>query len=292
MPIGDILVRLDGTEPSDACLELAVDQAHRHGARVIGLYVADVLRTVELAIGAAGRANSATLAMLVDRTHEGILGDAAEIEARFRERLRRRGVEGEWRFVQDRPPGEAVASHARCADFAVLGQDDPHARRPLDRELPDWGPSVVERVLFSSGRPVLVVPYAGRFETVGRRVLVAWNASREAARALHDALPFVARAETVIVLTVDPRRRADGHGDVPAADIASHLARHGVRATVAREAVESLGEADALLDRAADMSADLIVAGAYGHPRLRELLLGGVTRALLDRMTVPVLMSH
>jgi nucleotide-binding universal stress UspA family protein len=149
-----------------------------------------------------------------------------------------------------------------------------------------------ERVALAAGRPVLAIPYAGRFEAVGRRVLIGWDASREATRAVADAMPLLAAAETVSVLSIDPREGPSAHGPVPGADISPHLARHGVNATVERTVSAGVPAGDLLLSRAADLGADLLVVGAYGHSRARELLLGGVTRTLLQSMTLPVLMSH
>jgi nucleotide-binding universal stress UspA family protein len=136
------------------------------------------------------------------------------------------------------------------------------------------------------------VPYAGRFESLGKRVLVGWNAGREAARAVQDALPLLMAAESVTVLTVNPEIGLGGHGEEPGADIALHLARHGVRVTVEHMTAPEISAGDVILNRAFELSADLLVIGAYGHSRLREMVLGGVTRSLLQQMTVPVLMSH
>jgi nucleotide-binding universal stress UspA family protein len=147
-------------------------------------------------------------------------------------------------------------------------------------------------VLLASGRPLLAVPYAGQFERVGDRVLVAWNASREATRAVNDALPLLRGATIVTVLAVNPKHGIEGHGDVPAADIVLHLARHGVKAEAAHTIANDISEGDALLSYAADLGADLIVAGGYGHSRARETVFGGVTRTLLEEMTVPMLLSH
>ncbi len=181
-------------------------------------------------------------------------------------------------------PAEVVTLHARYADLAVLGQHDPDG--------PDSRRGVVEAALFGAGRPVLVVPYAGRFPGAGRRVLVAWNASREAARAVNDALPILEQAEAVTVLAVNPRQGIGGHGEAPAADIALHLARHGVKATAEQVAAPAVGDAEALLNAVAERGADLLVMGGYGHSRLCEMALGGVTRTVLRSMTAPVLLSH
>jgi hypothetical protein len=137
-------------------------------------------------------------AVLYDELRAAALATAAGIEAEFRERLRRDGLSGEWRLAEGSPAGEAVALHARYADLAVLGQQDPDGTEPSG--------AILNAVLFGSGRPVLVVPYAGRFASVGRRVLVGWNASREAARAANDAIPLMAGAESVTVLAVNPRQ--------------------------------------------------------------------------------------
>ena len=148
------------------------------------------------------------------------------------------------------------------------------------------------QALFSSGRSILVVSYAGWFTEVGRRVLVGWNGRREAARAVHDAVLLISGADEVIVLAIDPQDGLIGRDGDPAPDIARHLARHGLRVTAAQTASAGLDAADVLPNHAADLGADLIVVGGYGHSRAWEMVLGGVTRALLQRMTVPVLMSH
>ncbi len=122
--------------------------------------------------------------------------------------------------------------------------------------------------------------------------MVAWDASREAARAVSDALPILERASSVAVVSVNPRSRDFGHGDVPGADIALHLARHGVKVDVQRIETRDLDVGNALLSHVASESADLLVMGGYGHSRLREMVLGGATRTILGEMTVPVLMSH
>ncbi|MFM7611939.1 MAG: universal stress protein, partial [Alphaproteobacteria bacterium] len=151
---------------------------------------------------------------------------------------------------------------------------------------------LLERVLFDSGRPVLAIPFAGNFKSIGKRVLVGWNASREATRALHDALPLIAKAENTTVFLANPKRGLGAHGEEPGADIARHLARHGLKVEVTKAVAEDVADSALLLNHASDMGADLLVMGAYGHSRLREFILGGVTRSLLREMTVPVLLSH
>jgi nucleotide-binding universal stress UspA family protein len=141
-----------------------------------------------------------------------------------------------------------------------------------------------------AGRPVLVVPYIGPSGTLGKRVLLAWNATREATRAATDALPFLQAADEVLVVLVKPH--SISHGEVPGADIGLYLARHGVHVKVETIEGVDIDAGNLLLSRAADLSSDLIVMGAYGHSRFSELVLGGVTRTMFESMTVPVLMSH
>ena len=129
-------------------------------------------------------------------------------------------------------------------------------------------------------------------EDVGRRIMVAWNASREAARAVNDALPLLKGAEEVKILALTAQGGIGAHGDLPGADIAGHLARHGVRADAEHGVVRDIEVGPALLSAAADFGADLLVMGSYGRARMRELILGGVSREILRTMTVPVLMSH
>jgi nucleotide-binding universal stress UspA family protein len=155
--------------------------------------------------------------------------------------------------------------------------------------VPEW---FSHELVMSAGRPVLFVPYAGHFEHVGERVFVPWNASREAARAVWDGLPFLAAAQESEVVTFDPEKLGLGVSDLPDPDIGADLARHGARVTVSSSPSGGVDVGSLILSRAADMAADLIVMGAYGHSRLREVVLGGATRKMLESMTVPTLMSH
>lgn len=285
MGIKDILLQIDVGAAYPARLDLAVGLALCRGAHLVGLCVFDVRLVPGAGFRAIDREDSMALPEWQFRLRAEALEAAAKLEAGFRERLRRDGLEGEWRLVE----GDAAATiglHARYADLTVLGQEDPD-----DQRISGWT-AVLQQVLLSSGRPLLIVPYAGQFAHVGRRVLVGWNARREAARAVNDALPLIEHAEAVTVLAVDPHGGVGGHGDEPAADISLHLARHGLRVTAAQTVSAGLDAADVLLNHAADHSADLIVIGGYGHPRVWEMVMGGVTRALLQRMTVPVLMCH
>ncbi|MGE0417228.1 MAG: universal stress protein [Acetobacteraceae bacterium] len=281
MALKDILVHLDTGARTNARLATAATLARRHGARLTGLFVVNV---PESALFYGGAVPYATAGVdLVAQTRAEIVASSKPVEAHFRDFLAREGLEGEYRIYEGRTP-QVVALHTRYADLTVLGQ-------PNGAENDD-GDDVVVNTLMSAGRPVLLVPYVGDYAKVGERVLVAWNASREATRAVADAMPMLQAASQVTVLAINPQHGIHGHGDVPAADIALHLARHGVKAEATHTVSGSIPDGETLLSYAADVSADMIVAGGYGHSRARELVFGGVTQTLLREMTVPILLSH
>ncbi len=282
MALKDIVVHLGATPRSKARLEVASRLAMQHGAHLVGVHVIDI-PSANYFYGAAMPFVPANPEEIVERIRAEAVEAAAPVEAAFRECLRRNGIEGEWRLVEGSPP-PTVALHARYADLCIVGQ--PNRDEPQDAD------AVTVTTVMTSGRPVLAIPFAGEFPTIGERVLVAWNASREAARALHDAMPLLTGAKQVTVLAINPQRGVGGHGDVPAADISLHLARHGLKAQAAHTVAKDISDGEALLSYAADIGADLIVAGAYGHSRARELVFGGVTQTLIAEMTAPVLFSH
>jgi nucleotide-binding universal stress UspA family protein len=167
----------------------------------------------------------------------------------------------------------------------VLGQVDPDEPPYVGRDLP-------EQVVLASGRPVLVVPHDWAPGPLGDRVLLAWDASRAAARALSDAVPILERAESVLVVSATPKSIWLGLVELPGADMALHLARHQIEVEVQTVDTDGMETGDALLSFAADRGCDLLVMGAYAHSRVRELVLGGATRTILNSMTLPVLMAH
>jgi nucleotide-binding universal stress UspA family protein len=276
MGLKDLLVHVDNDPACTTRVDVAVALAATHGAHLTGLRVLGsppLPSYVEVELPPSVREE-------LRRRQEEL---ARQAEERFHERARRRGISGEWRLERSGDIVGVMKLHARYADLTVVGQgidlkDAPHDLAFLPEEL-----------ALGVGRPVLVVPRYGTFETVGERVLVAWNGSREATRAVHDALPLLTRATKVTVLSIDP---SDSGSRVPSADITLHLARHDVVAEAASTVGLDLAVGDVLLSRAADLGADLIVMGAYGHSRVREMVLGGATRHILQHMTVPVLMSH
>jgi nucleotide-binding universal stress UspA family protein len=281
MTYKDLLVVLDADQSTRERISLATTLAAGFDAHLAGLYVAmPPARRAEYALLDIG-----ILDIPYTSNPETGREQAEATRALFEEVTARHAVSAEWRSASGYPAGIA-AVHGRYSDLIIVGQLDAYdTQADLLRARP-------EEVAMLAGRPVLVVPYAGHFDRIGRRVVIGWDASREAARAVKDAMPLLAKAESVTVLTIDAEQNPGGHGEIPGADIALHLARHGVKAQVERTVSAGIGVGNTLLSQAADLQADLLVMGAYGHSRVRELLLGGTTRTVLASMTLPVLMAH
>jgi nucleotide-binding universal stress UspA family protein len=190
------------------------------------------------------------------------------------------------RIIEDEA-ASGIAQHSRYSDLVIIGQVDP------DEMLPDMRGDFPQYVVLNSARPVLIIPYAGQFDEIGTNILIAWDASLEATRAVTAALPLLKRAKQVQVAVFNPNQGSQDHGELPGADIALYLARHGVKVEVARQITGGqIGIGDAILSHAADMGADMIVMGAYGHSRIRQILLGGVSDTIFKSMTIPVFMCH
>jgi nucleotide-binding universal stress UspA family protein len=280
MSYKDLLVQVDDTRGCAKRIELAVALAVAHEAHLTGVCIIPESSPAGLVHPYLPPEVLVTLQQNVRDRAELALGRFADVAKRNQIAFESRVVQVLYTEVAD-----ALATNARYADLVILGQYDPDDPAAGPRFLP-------EEVILGSGRPALLVPYIGAAATLGERVIVAWDASREAGRAVNDALPLLERAKAVGVVTVNPREQPFGHGEEPGADIGLHLARHGIKVEVQRVEARDLDTANAILSHVANVGADLLVMGAYGHSRLREFVLGGVTRTILAEMTVPVLMSH
>ena len=278
-PIRQILLHLDSSPRCAARLQVARQLAATHGARITGLF-AVTSSFVEMPFAAAESSQAGAFVLKLDSDRR----DRAR--ATFDHSAEGPGPQVEWRDLGTAPPVWGVAQAAFCADLLVLGQHEPGA--PSARDVPA---DFVESVVIDSGKPALVVPYAGDVATVGQNILVAWNASRESARALTAALPLLAQAKQVHVVSWnDPQGAAQASAD--RAQLEQYLASHGITATLHWYGDGPGQPGERLLSLTTDLGSDLLVMGCYGHSRARELVLGGTTRTVLRSMTVPVLLAH
>jgi len=280
MDIKDIVVHVDGSERAAERIKLAANIAASRDAHVTGVFAIPDPYMPALMAGGYVPAD------IFDELRQEAAAESAKAEQVFKKETEAAGVHAEWRVEEGAVSG-VVSRHARYADLSIVGKGD------YDDPVNFPHPELSADLMMTSGRPVLVVPNAGHYESVGARILVCWNASREATRAVNDAMPFLQAAEKVTVLAVNPHKPSGGdHGDTPSADIALHLARHGVNAEAASTVSAGIEVADTILARASDLGVDMIVSGAYGHSRTREWVFGGVTESLLRNTTVPTLLSH
>lgn len=279
MTLKNILVHVDDSSQCKHRLDVATALARDFGAHLSAIYVVPL--PVVPAMMSAGYFPEGFIAEQEDMERE----RAQKAKDFFDGYMARAGIKSEWR-QREGALASIISMNARYADLAIISQADPSGGLGYEAsELP-------AEVALTAGRPVLVIPYIGPGRTLGTHVLIGWNASREATRAVNDAIPLLQKAQKVTVLSINPESGVDGHGQEPSADIALHLARHGVKVEAAQTMARDIDVGDALLSRTSDLGADLIVIGAYGHSRMREFILGGVTRNLLEHMTVPVLISH
>lgn len=276
MAYKDILVYADGSAVAAARLDVAAAIARDHEAHLTALHVRPL---PYIPADLTGGVPSMVVEWQEEWSHE----QATQAKKAVDEAVRRTGQEIEWRLVRG-DIGETALLHSRYVDLAVVSQG------AVEGKPAAAGDELPEMLVMAAGRPALMVPQYGKFPSLGERVMIAWNRTRESARAVHDALPILKRAKSVIVMEVNPKTSEAPH--IAGADIATHLARHGVKAEVSSTLAEDIEVGDAILSRIADLGADLLVMGAYGHSRLREYAFGGATLHILRHMTVPVFMAH
>lgn len=270
-----ILVHMDGHARNAHTLQLACNVAGKFDAHLAAVYAlkqSSVAAAMDVGTGVL-LANQADPGQQLLTTAQGMVADAEQ----------RSGRMIEWRSAHGSAAYNVIL-HARHADLLVLTQEDVEQKTGNDS-------SFAGNVVVATGRPVLMVPYVGDFPGCGSSVLIAWSGTRESARAVADALPILKQAKLINVVSFNPKGNAEW-GDIPGADIGLWLTRHGVRVNVRQQKSDDVDVGNQILSLAADLGVDLIVMGAYGHSRTYEFVLGGVTRTLLETMTVPVLMSH
>jgi nucleotide-binding universal stress UspA family protein len=274
--IKDLVVNLVGRGPQEFAAQYAISVAKFFGAPVTG--VAFVYDPVIPDAGFGG-----IPADVIEMQRAEQVKAASDAISQFEVAARAAGVASQTRSVDASFGGAATefGQIARRFDLAVVGQ--------AQREHGAGEELMIEGALFESGRPVIVVPYIQKEPISLKHALVCWDGGRTAARAVADAMPLLERAQTVELLVVAEPRKYD---EITGANMSEHLARHGVNVGIKRIAKGDIAIESAILSHVADTGADFLVMGGYGHSRLREFVLGGVTRSILTSMTLPVLMSH
>jgi nucleotide-binding universal stress UspA family protein len=275
--IKDIVVNLTIGVERDAAANYAVSLASIFKAHLVGVaFVYDPKASANLIVGIP--------AELIDAQRAATKHLANEAVARFKELGKQAGVMTESQMIDVAPGhvGDTFGRLARSFDLSVIRQAEPNK---AEQEVP-----IIEGALFESGRPVIVVPYVQMQGAKFNRVMVGWDGSQTAARAIGDAMPVLERAKMIEIFTVvaGPTKNTE----LPGIDIGQHLSRHGLKVEVKRIPAEGINVPEAILSHAADISADFMVMGGYGHSRLREYVLGGATRGILASMTLPTLMSN
>lgn len=279
MSLKTIVVFLDQTPAGRDRLAYGVALAREQDARIVGVLVLPPFSPADTAAGSAlGRM---AIGQLIDSQDEKERSASDEARAMLDDICDRAGVAHEFRAVRESLSLHEVSHHVLHADLILVG-----AGRCCG--LPEGG--AADQFLMSTGIPFLLVPPGWRAEAP-RNVVLGWNASRAARRAVSDALPLLRRADLVTVLVVDAERR-EGHGEDPGADLATFLGRHGVTAEVLRQSSGGARVAQVIADTARRQHADLLVLGAYGRGRMAEVVFGGVTRSMLQSCPVPLLIAH
>jgi nucleotide-binding universal stress UspA family protein len=273
MSYRDIMVHIDRAPAAPQRIDAAIALSERLACHLVGLF-------------AVADPHVQSMASMHRRPF--IEQSAQEAEQSFLGAAQAAGIAAEWRRVlpiNAFAVAGSVILAARAADLVILGQHDPNA---ADNNVPA---DLIELTVERSGRPVLVIPFAGRFPTIGARVVAAWNGSREATRALHDALPILQRADGVTLLSLRPGGRGQARDQVEPDHLVAHLVRHGARVTVERLVFDAriIDAEERLLSHLADAGADLLVIGAAG--RGRGSSRRSLTAGIMARMTVPVLLS-
>ena len=276
MTFKSIIVHLDDNHAGEQRVDAAVRLARRFGSRLRAIYSTSKTRSdVDIAQLSPSEAARLIFEREARDRAEALLRRAAAAAALGNVEVRVLGVN---------PLDEALAE-MRCADLSILAQPDGGS------EVAEFDRRLLAQALLGTGGPVLVLPCAPSTVEIGQNVVIAWDGGREAARAVRDALPILASASHTTLISIGERCRPGEDAEHSQVRVASFLALHDVAADCVRMP-STIDPAEHLLSRLCDLGADLLVMGAYGHARVRELILGGVTRTMLEKMTVPLFLSH
>ncbi|WP_244519934.1 MULTISPECIES: universal stress protein [unclassified Ensifer] len=280
MSLKTILVFVDFSPSGEARTRYAVNLCLRHGAHLIGVYVAPAGWRGDRA-GCYVRGQDAIRQLINQHKAEEAIASEAALEC-FKAVTRREDINFDFRIIRESDANEHAKLHSLHADLIIVGFPGPGG-------LPgNWSP---EDMLLATGVPLLIVPDTWNPDSIAERILLGWNASREARRAITDSLPLLATAQSVSVVVVDSENNPR-HGEEPGADVALYLSRHGAKVTVEHARSAGHSTAEVLQMAAKRNNSDLLVVGAYSHSRSRQAIFGGVTRALLANVTIPLLIAH
>jgi len=277
MALHDILVHIDETPHCIKRVKIAFQIASQNSTQLTCVY-------------AKSDPNLGTFESNVDKYRQLHQTSSDAAQKRYTDLAAEAGIQIRWKTAEFPNSAEAVTDQmvafARLSDIIIVGQYDEETHDgSIAGDMP-------ERLVLEAGRPVLVIPYAGNFEEVGKKVIIAWSPGRESVRAVNDAIPLLKASEQVKVVAINPKKASKGSAILPVVDITNHLKRHGIKAENDSFSIRELDEGNLILNTLAEEQADLLVMGAYGHNRFRELILGGVTQSIFEHMTTPVLMSH
>lgn len=276
MQFRDILLCVDPVRPGSELIENAVRFARKQEANLTGLYPLELFEFPGYV--------QAQLPKEVLENYHGIRAqDADRAEAAFREACTSAGIHWDWRCVEGER-AQSVIENGRLSDLVLLAGGQNGGTAPTGESS--------SRIMLECGRPVLLLPPTPIPEDTGSRILLAWNGRREAVRAVHDSLPLLESADWVKVVMVNPDTGAADYGELPGSELCRHLARHGVKAEAKEVLASGKSDGAALLELADEENANLVVMGAYGHARWRELVVGGVTDHVLRHAKLPIFLSH
>jgi len=280
MTFKTITLSLKNLENAERLCAYACMVARKFNAHLIGVHT---VPAIEVYPGMMAPASVSQMTGYHDEQKQ----NSAEIKKIFDHAVQAEDFVSEWREVDAQYLGREHPLMADWigADLVIIGQSNPDRDRADQR-------SHVENAVRKSGRPVLVLPYVGKFETVGENILLGWSGTRESTRAAHDALPFIKAAKSTQIFWVGKQKESTHYLEQTARQMAIGLDRHGAKVTVIHREPSDIAIGDELLNEASDMGTDMIVTGGFGHSRIYDFVLGATTNHILKHMTAPVLFSH
>jgi nucleotide-binding universal stress UspA family protein len=284
MPLKTILVLLNDSGRTQLLLDAASALARQFDAHLVGLYILPAAKVYS-------DVGMVATPIVFEGYRDLFKSKLEEVRKKFEARAKQDGLKSEWRAVESNFPdiADSAIAEARSAELVITSQIDYGPDGSIERDL-------VARLVLESGRPVLIIPKKGHFaprgEGIAGKAIIGINGTRESSRAMFDALPLLRLVKETRLVWVDPYRQRGEAGEIPGAEEATVLSRHGIKSVAEPMMTDGRNAGEALLMRANDLGADLLVMGAYAHSRMREFVFGGATRHVLEHMTIPVLMSH